>query len=179
MEHLRINDDLRLERVNLSMAETIFNAIDRDRDYLKMWLPFVEFTYQVSDTERYLQRVNEETLNETNEIFSIWLKEEFAGLVGFNHIDHLNKKAEIGYWLAEKMQGKGIITVCIESLISYAFQMLKMNRLTIKVAVGNKKSAAIPQRLGFKSEGIERSGELHGQKFLDLQIYSFLKTDRM
>lgn len=179
MEHLRINDDLRLERVNLSMAETIFNAIDRDRDYLKMWLPFVEFTYQVSDTERYLQRVNEETLNETNEIFSIWLKEEFAGLVGFNHIDHLNKKAEIGYWLAEKMQGKGIITVCIESLISYAFQKLKMNRLTIKVAVGNKKSAAIPQRLGFKSEGIERSGELHGQKFLDLQIYSFLKTDRM
>lgn len=178
MEHLRINDDLRLERVNLSMAETIFNAIDRDRDYLKMWLPFVEFTHQVSDTERYLQRVNEETLNETNEIFSIWLKEEFAGLVGFNHIDHLNKKAEIGYWLAEKMQGKGIITVCIESLISYAFQKLKMNRLTIKVAVGNKKSAAIPQRLGFKSEGIERSGELHGQKFLDLQIYSFLKTDR-
>lgn len=179
MEHLRINDDLRLERVNLSMAETIFNAIDRDRDYLKMWLPFVEFTHQVSDTERYLQRVNEETLNETNEIFSIWLKEEFAGLVGFNHIDHLNKKAEIGYWLAEKMQGKGIITVCIESLISYAFQKLKMNRLTIKVAVGNKKSAAIPRRLGFKSEGIERSGELHGQKFLDLQIYSFLKTDRM
>lgn len=179
MEHLRINDDLRLERVNLSMAETIFNAIDRDRDYLKMWLPFVEFTHQVSDTERYLQRVNEETLNETNEIFSIWLKEEFAGLVGFNHIDHLNKKAEIGYWLTEKMQGKGIITVCIESLTSYAFQKLKMNRLTIKVAVGNKKSAAIPQRLGFKSEGIERSGELHGQKFLDLQIYSFLKTDRM
>ncbi len=177
MEHLRINDYLRLEMVKLSMAETIFMTIDRDRNYLKTWLPFVEFTQQVSDTERFLQNVIFETKNKTIEMFSIWYKEEFSGLLGFNQIDQLNKKAEVGYWLAEKMQGKGIITTCIESLISYAFQKLKMNRLMIKVAMGNKKSAAIPARLGFKLEGIERNGELHGQKFLDLEIYSLLKTD--
>ena len=177
MEHLRINEHLRLERVNLSMAETIFMAIDRDRNYLKTWLPFVEFTEQVSDTERFLQNVIFETKNNTNETFSIWYKEEFAGLLGLNLIDHLNKKAEIGYWLAEKMQGKGIITNSTERLIHYAFQKLSINRVQIKVAVGNEKSAAIPQRLGFKLEGIERNGELHGQKFLDLEIYSLLKTD--
>ncbi len=178
MEHLRISDYLRLERVKLSMAETIFRTIDRDRDYLKTWLPFVEFTQEVSDTERFLQNVIFETRNKTNEIFSIWYNEEFSGLLGFNQIDHLNKKAEIGYWLAEKMQGKGIITASVERLIRYAFQKLNMNRVQIKVAVGNEKSAAIPQRLGFKLEGIERNGELHGQKFLDLEIYSLLKMNR-
>lgn len=177
MEHLRINEFLRLERVNLSMAETIFMTIDRDRNYLKTWLPFVEFTQQVSDTERFLQNVIFETKNKTNEIFSIWHKEEFSGLLGLNVIDHLNKKAEIGYWLAERMQGKGIITNSAESLIRYAFQKLNINRVQIKVAVGNRKSAAIPQRLGFKLEGIERNGELHGQKFLDLEVYSLLKKD--
>ena len=178
MEHLRINDYLRLEKVKLSMAETIFMTINRDRNYLKTWLPFVEFTQEVTDTERFLQNVIFETKNKTIEMFSIWYKEEFSGLLGFNQIDHLNKKAEIGYWLAENMQGKGIITACTKVIVGYAFQKLNINRLQIKVAVGNKKSAAIPQRLGFKLEGIERNGELHGQKFLDLEIYSLLKKDR-
>jgi ribosomal-protein-serine acetyltransferase len=39
------------------------------------------------------------------------------------------------------------------------------------------KSEAIPQRLGFTFEGIERAGELHGNAYLNLKIYSLLKKD--
>ena len=83
----------------------------------------------------------------------------------------------MGYWLSEKMQGKGIITKWVKKLIRYAFQKLRLNRIQIKIAVGNSKSAAIPKRLGFILEGVERAGEKHNQKFLDLEIYSILKTD--
>ena len=164
MEHIRVNNDLRLEKVKLSMASVIFETLNRDRNYFKNWLPFLYYTNQVSDTEKFLQSIVNEEESRKNEIFSIWYNEEFTGLIGFNDIDWLNKKAEIGYWISEKMQGKGIVTNSTKKLIQYGFQKLKLNRIQIKVAVGNTKSSAIPKRLGFIFEGIERSGELHRNK---------------
>ncbi|WP_167604729.1 GNAT family N-acetyltransferase [Maribellus sediminis] len=175
MEHIRINDKLRLERVKTDMAPVIFETINRDREYLKKWLPFVNYTLEMSDTERFLESVNN---NGKDEIFSIWYNEEFAGLIGFKDIDRVNRKTEIGYWLAQKMQGKGIITDCVKKLCRYAFQKLKMNRVQIKVAEQNAKSEAIPLKLNFSFEGIERAGELHEDKFVNLKVYSLLANER-
>jgi ribosomal-protein-serine acetyltransferase len=75
------------------------------------------------------------------------------------------------------MQGKGIITLCVKKLVFYSFQKLKLNRIQIKVAVGNQKSAAIPQRLGFHFEGVERDGEKHNDRFFNLEVYSLLHSD--
>lgn len=160
------------------MAPVIFEAIDRDRDFLRKWLPFVDDTREVSDTEKFLRQVDRDSENGTAEIFSVWYREEFAGLIGFNTIDRINRKAEIGYWLVEKMQGKGIITTSASLLIRYGFNQLKINRIQIKTAVGNQKSAAIPMRLGFVFEGIERSGERHHNQYFDLRVYSRLKSDK-
>ena len=179
MEHLRVSPTIRLEKIKLSMAQVIFDTIKRDHNYLKTWLPFVEFTQQVEDTELFIKSLNEDNANLQRLIHSIWVNEEFSGLIGFNEIDWTNKKTELGYWLAEKMQGKGVITLCAQKLINYAFQKLKLNRIQINVAVGNEKSAAIPKRLGFQFEGIERSGELIESRFHDLEIYSLLKSDQI
>ena len=176
MEHIRINDKIRLERVKASMAPVIFQIIDRDREYLKEWLPFVNFTKKVGDTELFIESISSPE-NVRDEIFSIWYNEEFAGLVGFKDTDWTNKKTEIGYWLAQPMQGKGIIYACVQKLLSYAFQKLKLNRVQIKVAEGNQKSEAIPQKLNFTFEGIERAGELHGKDYLNLKIFSRLAAD--
>ena len=177
MEHIRINRTIRLEKIKLSMAQVIFDTIMRDQHYLKTWLPFVEYTQHVEDTRLFIQSVTDDDDINRKAIYSIWVNEEFSGLIGFNDIDWANKKTELGYWLTEKMQGKGIITLCAQKLIRYAFQKLKLNRIQIKVAVGNDKSSAIPKRLGFHFEGIERNGELIGNLFHDLEIYSLLKTD--
>ena len=177
MEHIIVNDNIRLEQIKLSMASEIFAAIDRDRLYLKQWLPFVDMTQDISDTEQFVKNVSSDKKYKRDDIYSIWYRETFAGLVGFKDTDWNNRKTELGYWLAEKLQGKGIITACVKKLISYAFVKMKLNRVQIKVAIGNDKSAAIPKRLGFQLEGIERAGEFHDNKFLDLQIFSLLKQD--
>jgi len=177
MEHISVNDKIRLERINLSMAPEIFAAINRDRTYLKQWLPFVEMTQDIEDTKRFIKSVSSDNKYKRDEIFSIWYRESFAGLIGFKDTDWNNRKTELGYWLAEELQGKGIITTCVKKLIAFAFVKMKLNRVQIKVAVGNEKSAAIPRRIGFKLEGIERAGEFHENRFLDLQVYSLLKQD--
>jgi ribosomal-protein-serine acetyltransferase len=177
MENLRINSNTRLETVKLSMASVIFSAIDKDREYLQKWLPFIEYSNQISDTEEFLQSIINQATKERDEIYSIWHKEEFAGLIGFKETDWINKKTELGYWLVENMQGKGIITNSVSVLIRFAFKKLKLNRIQIKVAVGNSKSAAIPSKVGFTFEGIERSGEKHLELYHDLEVYSLIAND--
>ena len=176
MEHIRINDKIRLELIKGSMAQVIFETIECDRDYLAQWLPFVAFTKQVADTEAFIASVTRQG-NKSDTIYSIWYKEEFAGLIGFKDTDWVNRKSELGYWLAKKMQGKGIISVSVEKLIKYAFKSQKLNRIQIKVAEGNAKSESIPIRFGFQFEGIERAGELHGDSYVNLKIYSLLKKE--
>ncbi len=177
MEYIQVNTHIHLETIKLSMAPLIFNTIDQDRKYLRRWLPFVDYTHSVLDTELFIRSMLSQKEKRKDEVYSIWFDMEFAGLIGFKDIDWANHKTELGYWLAEKMQGKGIITNCTAALVKYGFKKLGMNRIQIKVAIGNEKSAAIPARLGFKSEGIERHGELLNGMYHDLEVYSMLKSD--
>jgi ribosomal-protein-serine acetyltransferase len=75
------------------------------------------------------------------------------------------------------MTGKGIALLSTRTLIDYAFSNLGINRIVIRCGVGNDKSSAIPERLGFQLEGIEREGEKHQKKFIDLKVYSCVKKD--
>lgn len=177
MEHIRIDEYLRLESIKMSMANTIFETINNERSFLRKWLPFVESTKKLSDTEQFIKSVIRQKNSRKDEIYTIWYKEEFAGLIGFKETDWINRKTELGYWISEKMQGKGIVSKAVNELLRFSFQKLKMNRVQIKVAVGNEKSSKIPKRLRFQFEGIEREGEFHSGKYFDLEVYSKLKKE--
>ncbi|HYQ58288.1 MAG TPA: GNAT family N-acetyltransferase [Draconibacterium sp.] len=176
MEHIRINDKIRLELINPSIANIVFQTIDRDRKFLKKWLPFVTYTSTLEDTKAFIESVAAKD-NKSDLVYTIWYSEVFAGLIGFKDTDWMNRKTELGYWLAEKMQGKGIITMCVEKLIRFAFQKQKLNRIQIKVAEENMPSAKIPIKLGFVCEGTERQGEHHEYGYVNLKIYSLLKHE--
>ena len=178
MDHIQVNQKLRMERIRPSMAPVIYQTIEHDRSYLSRWLPFVAFTKKEQDTEKFILSIVGQKGKRRDDVYSIWYNEKFAGLIGFKETDWINQKTELGYWLAKKMQGKGIMTVCVQTLLQFAFQKLGMNRVQIKVARENKKSAAIPQKLNFSFEGTEREGEKHEDTWLDLDVYSLLRKDR-
>ena len=139
------------------------------------WLPFVKFTQQVSDTGDFIQSLENTELKDLT--FAIYFKNKFAGIIGLKDPDYDNKKAEIGYWLSEKYQHKGIMTMSAKRLIQYAFDELQMNRIQLKAAIGNIKSQQIAIRLGFTYEGTERAGELHEHGFVDLMQFGLLKKE--
>lgn len=175
---IKVNELVKLKQIALSDANDIFQLINSQRKYLGVWLPFVATTNKVSDTEQYIQSIFDVPEEKREYVFVIHYKCEFVGLIGFKDTDKLNNKTEIGYWLSENYQKKGIITQSVKSLIRFAFEELDINRIQIKCAVGNFPSKAIPQRLHFKLEGIEHDGELlTGNRYTDLEVYSKLKKD--
>lgn len=171
---IQVSPDILLKELAAADAQVIFGTIDAQRSYLGEWLPFVPFTTDVSFTEAFVNTYVGSPRN--NPTFTIWYKGAFAGLIGFKDSDYDNEKTEIGYWLSEVFQHKGIVTLACRKLIEYAFDELQMNRIQIKAAEANTKSRSIPERLGFCLEGIERSGEKHANGYFDLCVYSLLKN---
>ena len=175
MIELQVDMNIRLKEIEIADAEQIFNIIDIGRLYFKEWLPFVDDTTEVSYTKSYIENVTGETSNDL--IFTVLYNNNIVGLVGLKDVDLGNKKIEIGYWLTESYQHKGIITQSCKVLIKHAFSEMGLNRIQLKAATENFKSQRIAERLGFTFEGIERDGELHSHGFVDLNVYSLLSKD--
>ena len=176
---ISVDENLRLREIAATDAPAIFNLIDSNRNYLREWLPFVDYTKAVSDTEAFILTVTAEA-NFSDLVFIILYKGQPAGIIGFKGIDLINLKLEIGYWLVEAQQNKGIMIRSCRALVKHAFKQLKMNRIQIKVAIENQRSKKIPLKLDFKKEGVQREGELGSSgEFYDLEVYSLLKREWM
>ena len=180
MKIIKVRDDIFLKELELDDAEHIFKAIDSQREYLGEWLPFVEFTKTVKDSLDYVNSVVTMPEECKEWQFAVFCGNDFAGLAGFKGTDRLNMKSEIGYWLKEEFQHRGIMTESVRALIKFGFSELNLNRIQIKCAPENVKSNKIPQRLGFSLEGIERDSELvRDGVFRNANVWSLLKKEAL
>ncbi|GAE92284.1 ribosomal-protein-L7p-serine acetyltransferase [Gracilibacillus boraciitolerans JCM 21714] len=69
------------------------------------------------------------------------------------------------------------MTSACKSIIDYCFNELNIKRIEIRTATENQKSQAIPQKLGFKNEGLIRSSELLYDRYVDHYVYGLLNED--
>jgi ribosomal-protein-serine acetyltransferase len=108
----------------------------------------------------------------------IWYQERLVGSIGLHARDSIFRKMEMGYWISEELQGKGIVTRSSLTMMGFAFDELKLNRVEIHVAVGNDRSSAIPERLGFTREGTLRKMGWHAAgEHADLVVYGMLAEE--
>ncbi len=170
---INVDDDIVLRRPSLARAEDISRLVDANRQHLRRWLPWVDAMRAVKDERAWL----EDELAPSNRWSQPYMVLQRSKLVGMLDIRGLNSPShagEIGYWLAEDAQGKGIMTRSCRALLDYVFALEGLNRMQIRAATGNTKSRAIPERLGFVFEGVQRQAELVGGQFQDLAMYSML-----
>lgn len=171
---IQVSDGIVLYPLSVDDIFKIFNTLNDEREYMREWLPFVDATHAVEDTANFVNHV----LQTEDKQFTIYYEDKFVGLVGFKDTDRTNKKTEIGYWLSQFAQGKGIMMKSVLRLLELAFTEMDINRIQIKVAVDNHKSRRIPEKLGFQIEGVERDGELLVDgAFTNIAVYSLLKKE--
>lgn len=176
---LSIDEHTYLRALHPIDAAGIFQLIDNQRDYFIEWLPFVADMCSISDSQAAIAGMLYIPDASINPVFSIIHQETFAGMVGFKCTDIDNLRTEIGYWLSQDLQGKGIVTRSVAALCAYAFDTLSIHRIQIKCGVGNTPSNRVPQRLGFTHEGTERDGELLANgEYTDIHVYSLLSSDQ-
>jgi ribosomal-protein-serine acetyltransferase len=173
----KIDEELSLKLVETRDAEHIFALTDESRKYLREFLPWLDGTTKVEDTREFI-RLCLKGFSENKSVTTVIIYQgKIAGVAGYNELDWSNKVAYIGYWLGERYQGNGIMTRVAHALTDYALSEWKLNRVDIRAAVQNKKSRAIPERLGFQYEGLIRQAEWLYDHFVDNAVYGMLAAD--
>ncbi|TQR46020.1 GNAT family N-acetyltransferase [Paenibacillus popilliae] len=173
----KINDDIQLKILEIRDANELFLLSDKNREYLREWLPWVDRTVSVGQTKEYIQFSLKLFAENNGFNLAIFYKSRIAGCIGLHSIDWSNRKTSIGYWLGEEYQGNGAMTSACKALINYIFNDLALNRVEIRAAVLNTKSRAIPERLGFLNEGTVRQAEWLYDHFVDHVVYGMLKEE--
>ncbi|MFF1633555.1 GNAT family N-acetyltransferase [Leifsonia sp. NPDC058248] len=103
---------------------------------------------------------------------------ELVGMLGLDGIR--DDEAEIGFWLAPKVRGLGVMTEAVSLAIDYAFAPeggLGLQRLVWHAFVGNAASAAVARRAGFRFEGLRRLGGAQRGRRLDDWQAALLRDD--
>ncbi|MGN1401959.1 MAG: GNAT family N-acetyltransferase [Bacillus sp. (in: firmicutes)] len=173
----RIDEEVSLKLAEPKDAPLLFEVTDASRDHLRQWLPWLDFTKTEQDTLAFIQGALKGYAENRSMTAVILYHNEIVGCASYNSIDWTNKIAHIGYWLGQDYQGRGIITRVAGALTDYAIKELKLNRVEIRAAVGNKKSRSIPERLGYIYEGCVRESEWLYDHYVDHAIYGMLARD--
>lgn len=174
MFRLVLGEDAELRLLEARHAELLFSLVEQDRAYLRQWLAWVDSNRSVSDSQGFIHNVLQQFANNNGLQAGIWFRGALAGVIGHNYIDWANGKTELGYWLGATFQGHGLMTRACRALTDYSFHELHLNRVEILCAAGNRKSRAIPERLGFTQEGTLRQAEWLYDHFVDLIVYGML-----
>ena len=177
MFELRGDSGVSIRSYHEADAPTLFAAVEANRRHLDAWLPWVEHTRSVADTREFIGLTARQWADNLGFQGGIWTPDGLTGGIGCRPIDWANRKVEIGYWLAQSAQGRGIMTAAARLLIGHCFAEWKLNRVEIRCAAGNTRSCAVAERLGFTFEGTQREAQwLHG-KGMDLRLYSLLARE--
>lgn len=160
-----------------SDVPALFDQIDRNRKHLRQWLVWVDDTHGYEELSDFVENSVAQAIRDDGYQAAIFVDNQLAGAVGVHYINRNTSSTEIGYWLGGPYTGRGVMTTAVRAVINHAFQTWNLNRIEIRAAAQNTRSRAIPERLGFKLEGVMREahnlyGEMH-----DLAVYAVLRRE--
>ncbi|MBJ7221348.1 MULTISPECIES: GNAT family N-acetyltransferase [unclassified Brenneria] len=161
--HLRIQDE--------NDTAALFALVQQEKPRLRRTLPWPDSVKHPDDTLGTIKTNREAFAAGTAAVYIIRWQGVIAGVVSFNSIR--DKVGEIGYWIAERFEGKGIVSQSVNTLIQGYMRAGIVNRFVIKASVENARSNALAQRLGFRFYQQAKGGEKLGDRRIDQNIYHY------
>ncbi len=169
--------DISLHPLQPDMQESLFAQTDRNRHYLRRWLPWLDQVQTVRDSLAYIQQSIERECAGEGPTFAIYHLENLIGIIGFHPQDRQQGSAALGYWLSEEYAGRGIITAAPATLMNIGFNDMKLSRIELHCHVDNGPSRRIAEKLGFQLTELRTNSEWLYDHWTDQAIYCLPKKD--
>jgi len=177
MVSILINEDILLRTYVPDDSLSLFEAINRNRAHLRPWLLWVDATTKQEHSLHFIEHSLIQLNNQEGIALGIFHNREVIGGVGMIEWNHRLKKAQVGYWIDKRYEGKGILSLCIERFLDFLFTKLDLNKIEIQFVVSNKRSAAIAEKLNARIEGVLRDSYIVNGRYEDLVVTGILKKD--
>jgi len=110
------------------------------------------------ETLAVIARQAEELAAGTDIVWTIEHEQRASGMIGLHDITwHMNSwrvdRAELGYWLAPRLAGQGLMTEAASAVIDWGFESLGLHKVTIGCIEENVASKRVIEKLGLRLVG--------------------------
>jgi|TARA_B110000914_G_C15476376_1_gene453328 ribosomal-protein-serine acetyltransferase len=168
-----VDDNLSIIVPTPEDASDLFSLVDRNRQYLRNWLPWLDYNMSVSDELEFIELSRKNRLQGSS---GVWLIKEnnnlIVGTISINWVDWDNKSCGLGYWISQDKTGNGIVTRCCESMIDNLISNNRIHRFVIEAGVNNLASRKVAEKLGMRLEGTIKDRELLYGEYVDSVLYA-------
>ena len=107
--------------------------------------------------------------------FAIAVQDEAVGSIGFVlHPDVERVSAEIGYWLAEPLWGRGIMTEALRAVTARAIDVHGLTRIYAVPFAWNAASCRVLEKAGYVLEARLRRSAVKDGAIIDQLQYAFI-----
>jgi RimJ/RimL family protein N-acetyltransferase len=108
--------------------------------------------------------------------FAVDVDGQVAGSIGVTPFaDVYRRSAEIGYWLAEDLWGRGIMTEAVGAATEHAFRTLAVVRVQAAVFEWNRASMRVLEKCGYELEGRLRRSVWKDGQLIDSVLYAIVR----
>ena len=98
---------------------------------------------------------------------------QFIGTCDLSEIARRHRRAEVGFLLGREAWGRGYASEAMQAVLSYAATQ-GLRRLLARTHLGNRRSDALLERLGFVEEGLLRGHVLRDGDRRDCRLFGLL-----
>jgi ribosomal-protein-serine acetyltransferase len=141
------NYNLELQIPSLDLLNEHFELVMKNKERIGEFLAWARNYESVKDSKSWISASIENAQSRSKFEFVLLSDEKLIGAAGYNGIE--DNIGEIGYWIDEEYEGKGIIRSAVEELIRFGYDELKVKTIRIQAQTKNLRSNAIPISLGF------------------------------
>lgn len=138
--------------------------------------PYVgqSFPTTLARERRYFEELNER-LDALQLLVTVG--DEPVGVVEFDPIDREAGVAEFAAWVHPDHQGRGYAREATELMVAYAFDELRLHKVTANAFASNEASRALFESVGFTQEGVGREDAFYDGGYHDTHYYGLLEHE--
>ncbi len=155
-------------------AEGLAAGINNRNIWLRLrdWVPH---PYTVAHANEYLGRV---TSPQSEHAVCIEVDDRVSGGMSIRVGSGMHRRtAELGYWLAEPLWGRGIITTAVRAFVPACFAEFELDRIFATTTSNNPASARVLEKAGFTFEGRLRKDVIKDGEVLDTLMFARIRED--
>jgi len=178
-----IDDNLELHLPEDRDTEVMFALFEKDIEYLTYWNDWPKRIKTFEDCKNFIMNHRRSYAEEKSIPAAMVFQGQVVGISCLSIQEkYVVKTGGLDYWIGKDYQGKGIVTKSCKVLLNYAFNDLKLNRISLRIKHvsndnENRQSRRVAERLGFIKEGVQRQGGVARNQFMDMVCYSLLQNE--
>ena len=99
------------------------------------------------------------------------------GGINFHNIRPDHNRAEVGFWLAPGVRGRGIGSAAVEAACRWAIERWNLVRIEMTTLPDNAASQALARKVGFQHEGLLRARNFERGAQVDIVMLGLLAAE--